>query len=239
MQNKKKILIFGLNNTGQKIYTRLRREKKYLLKLITKKKYSQKKIYSFNPDLIFSLGYRQKIESDVLNCAKIGAYNMHKSLLPLHSGANPIFYTILKNTEAGHTIHEMNEKIDSGNIVFQKKIKYDFSFDAKKLYNLIEKHQVNDFFIFLKKIGKKSIKTKKNKFNFKNYNFLKNFKSFKEINFFRKNKYFKTINLLRALNFKPFTNAVIKIDKKYFSINIEIKEIKKLKKKKYNKIKEY
>ena len=153
MQNKKKILIFGLNNTGQKILKKLKKKNIYKVKLITKNKYSIKEILNFKPDIIFSLGYRKKIKTEVLKCAKIGSFNLHKSLLPLHSGANPIFYTVLENTAAGHTIHKMNEKIDSGDIVFQKKVKYDFSFDAKKLYNLIENNQVRDFFIFIKNIN--------------------------------------------------------------------------------------
>ena len=133
----------------------------------------------------------------------------------------------------------MNEKIDSGDIVFQKKVKYDFSFDAKKLYNLIEKNQVRDFFIFIKNINYYTSNFKKNRFKSKNYNYLRTFKNYKKINFFLQKKYSRTINLLRALNFSPFTNTVFKINKRFFSINIEIKELKKIKKKKYNKIKEY
>ena len=51
---------------------------------------------------------------------------MHKSLLPMNKGANPVFWTILNTQNAGISIHHMNSKIDNGPIVMQKKINFDF-----------------------------------------------------------------------------------------------------------------
>lgn len=238
-KKKKKIVIFGLNNTGLKIYKELKKKNKFKIKLITKNNYSKRFIFNFSPDFIFSLGYRKKIDPVVLRYAKSGSFNLHKSLLPLHSGANPIFWTILNNTPAGHTIHKMNDKIDAGEIILQKKVRYDFSFDARELYEKVEKEQIKDFFKFIERPNFYLKRLKKNKFNKKNYHFIKNFKKFKKVNFFSQKKYWNTISLLRALNFKPFNNIIFKINRKLFSVSIKIDNIKELKKKNYDRINEY
>ena len=92
MNNKKqkKIVIFGLNNTGLKILKELKKKNKFKIKLITKNNYSKKSILNFSPDFIFSLGYRKKIDPVVLKYAKLGSFNL-QSLFPLHSGANRFF----------------------------------------------------------------------------------------------------------------------------------------------------
>ena len=241
MNNKKqkKIVIFGLNNTGLKILKELKKKNKFKIKLITKNNYSKKSILNFSPDFIFSLGYRKKIDPAVLKYAKLGSFNLHKSLLPLHSGANPIFWTILNNTPAGHTIHKMNDKIDAGEIILQKKVRYYLSFDARGLYEKVEKEQIKDFFKFITRPNFYLKRPKKNKFNKKNYHFIENFKKFKKVNFFSQKKYWNTISLLRALTFQPFSNIIFKINRKLFSVSIKIKVIKELKKKNYDRINEY
>lgn len=238
-KKQKKIVVFGLNNTGFKIYQKLKKSRKYQIKLINKKNFSKNLIFKFKPDFIFSLGFRRKIDPEILKLAKVGSFNLHKSLLPLHSGANPIFWTILKNTPAGHTIHKMSDKIDAGDIIIQKKVFYDFSFDARKLYEKVESEQIKDFFKFLKRPNFYIKKSKKNRFNKKNFNLIKNFKKFKRVNFFTQKKYWNTISLLRALNFKPFTNIIFEINKKLFSISIKITVLKKVKKVSYKRVKEY
>ena len=36
-------------------------------------------------------------------------------------GIKPKFWSFIKNTPKGISIHEMNEKIDSGNLIYRKK----------------------------------------------------------------------------------------------------------------------
>ena len=234
----KKILIFGINNTGEKIYKKLNKFKKYKIKLVLKS-VSSKEVKSFNPDYIFSLGYRKKIKKNILKLAKEGCFNIHKSLLPLHSGANPVFWTIKNGTKAGHTIHLMNQDIDQGDIVFQKVVDYDFSYDAKKLYQKIEKQQVKDFFLFLKNIKYFLSRKKKNKFDKKNFHLKKDFQKYKKINYFLNNDKKKVLNLIKALSFEPFNNINFMFNKKYYNFKLKIKKINKLSKNKFNKIKEY
>jgi methionyl-tRNA formyltransferase len=75
------------------------------------------------PDLIFSFYYRSMLPMPLLKRARLGAYNMHGSLLPKFRGRAPLNWAILKGaTETGVTLHEMVEKPDAGRIVDQQAV---------------------------------------------------------------------------------------------------------------------
>lgn len=75
------------------------------------------------PDLIFSFYYRNMLPMSLLQRARLGAYNMHGSLLPKFRGRAPLNWAIVKGeTETGATLHEMVEKPDAGRIVDQQAI---------------------------------------------------------------------------------------------------------------------
>ena len=75
------------------------------------------------PDYLFSFYYRHMIPVELLACAKIGALNMHGSLLPKFRGRAPVNWAILQGaTETGATLHMMEIKPDAGDIVGQSAV---------------------------------------------------------------------------------------------------------------------
>ena len=227
-KNIKKILILGLNNIGKKIAQKLK--KKYLI-LIIKNKINLKKVKKFRPDVILSLGYRYKVDDNIINYPLYGSFNLHKSLLPLNRGANPVFWIILNKSIAGISIHKMSNKIDQGPVCEQKKIFYDFSFTSGDLYKKMEEEQYILFFKFWSKLLKSKLKFKKQK---KIKNKSKTKKEF--INIIRsynlKNKIFMEIlHFLKAATFPPFQNVKIKDKNKIYNIEIKITQINKINKK--------
>ncbi|QWE18152.1 formyltransferase [Polynucleobacter corsicus] len=75
------------------------------------------------PDYLFSFYYRHMIPAELLACAKIGALNMHGSLLPKFRGRAPVNWAILHGaTETGATLHMMEVKPDAGDIVGQSAV---------------------------------------------------------------------------------------------------------------------
>ncbi|MFM7570695.1 MAG: formyltransferase [Betaproteobacteria bacterium] len=72
------------------------------------------------PDLIFSFYYRAMLPQALLSRARLGAFNMHGSLLPKFRGRAPTNWAVLKGaTETGATLHRMVDKPDAGTIVDQ------------------------------------------------------------------------------------------------------------------------
>jgi methionyl-tRNA formyltransferase len=75
------------------------------------------------PDLIFSFYYRSMLPMPLLRRARLGAFNMHGSLLPKFRGRAPLNWAIVKGErETGVTLHEMVEKPDAGRIVDQEAV---------------------------------------------------------------------------------------------------------------------
>ncbi len=73
------------------------------------------------PDLIITAAYGQIIPSELLKLPTIDAINIHGSLLPKYRGGAPIHYSVLNgDKETGITIMQMVDKMDAGDIIFQR-----------------------------------------------------------------------------------------------------------------------
>lgn len=77
-------------------------------------------IQSLKPDFLFSFYFREMIQARFLDLPRMGAYNLHGSLLPKYRGRAPINWVLVKGeTETGITLHAMTPKPDDGDIVGQ------------------------------------------------------------------------------------------------------------------------
>jgi methionyl-tRNA formyltransferase len=73
------------------------------------------------PDLILSVYYRHMIGEKILALARLGAFNLHGSLLPKYRGRAPINWAVLHGEpRIGMTLHRMVKKADAGAIVDQE-----------------------------------------------------------------------------------------------------------------------
>ncbi len=78
------------------------------------------------PDLILSVYYRNMISEKILGLARLGAFNMHGSLLPKYRGRAPINWAVLHGEpHIGMTLHRMVKKADAGAIVDQQGVDLD------------------------------------------------------------------------------------------------------------------
>lgn len=74
-------------------------------------------------DLIVTCAYGQLVPEEILNKAKLGAINVHASLLPKLRGGAPIHRAIINgHSKTGITIMKMNKRLDAGDIISQKEI---------------------------------------------------------------------------------------------------------------------
>ena len=79
------------------------------------------KITSWAPDLILSFYYRNMLPEEILSVPRLGAFNMHGSLLPKYRGRSPINWAILNGEkQTGMTLHHMVKRADAGDIVDQE-----------------------------------------------------------------------------------------------------------------------
>ena len=81
------------------------------------------RIRTMSPDIIFSFYYRNMISEEILSIPRLGAFNMHGSLLPKYRGRVPINWAVLHGErESGVTLHHMVKRADAGDIVDQEAV---------------------------------------------------------------------------------------------------------------------
>ena len=84
---------------------------------------SIEQIRAFGPDLIVVMAYGQILPRAVLDIPKIACLNLHASLLPRWRGAAPIQAAIAAgDSETGITVMYMDEGLDTGDILLQRKV---------------------------------------------------------------------------------------------------------------------
>jgi methionyl-tRNA formyltransferase len=72
------------------------------------------------PDLIICCGFAYLIPAETVALARLGAINVHPSLLPRHRGPLPLNWTFRSgDSEAGMTIHRITPSFDTGPILAQ------------------------------------------------------------------------------------------------------------------------
>ena len=149
-----------------------RSNKTKLISFLKKKGFSVKQtnqkidLRATDYDLIISFGYRKIIKKNVLRKLKRPIINLHMSYLPYNRGSHPSFWSFYNNTTKGISIHEVNELIDAGPIIYQKKINFkinknkDLTFKQayKRSFKELEKLFINKF----EKIRFYNYQTKKN-----------------------------------------------------------------------------
>lgn len=71
---------------------------------------------------VVSFGYRHLLKPEVLATSKYPVLNLHIAYLPYNKGAHPNFWSWVKGTPSGVTIHEIDAGIDTGPIVDQRQV---------------------------------------------------------------------------------------------------------------------
>ncbi|MBI2939047.1 MAG: methionyl-tRNA formyltransferase, partial [Chloroflexi bacterium] len=81
-------------------------------------------VSDLKPDLFVAVGYTSLLKAAILSAPRILAANFHASLLPAYRGKSPVFWA-LRNGErwAGLTVHVMDAGLDTGDILYQVRVR--------------------------------------------------------------------------------------------------------------------
>ena len=76
---------------------------------------------NFKADIFLVVAYRI-LPEEIIGIPRHGAINLHVSLLPKYRGAAPIQWALMNgDTETGVTVFQINKKVDTGDILVQKR----------------------------------------------------------------------------------------------------------------------
>ncbi len=90
----------------------------------------------YNPDVIVVVAFGQLLPKAIIDMPKYGCINVHASLLPKYRGASPIQWAVIDDCEySGVTTMQMNEGLDTGDILLVEKVKLDKKETAGSLFD--------------------------------------------------------------------------------------------------------
>lgn len=93
-------------------------------------------ITCYKPDVIIVVAYGKILPKDILTSAKYGCINVHASLLPKYRGAAPIQWSVLNgDTETGVTVMQMDEGLDTGDMLLVEKTPIDMNETSEQLFD--------------------------------------------------------------------------------------------------------
>ena len=102
-------------------------------------------------DTGFLIWWPKIISKELLTKAKNGFINTHPSFLPFCKGKHYNFWTLVKNCKFGVTLHYVDEGIDTGDIICQKAIEYDWLDNGQTLFEKARSEMINLFKAFYPK----------------------------------------------------------------------------------------
>lgn len=89
-----------------------------------------------NADIFVVAAFGQLLPKTILEMPRFGCINIHGSLLPAYRGAAPVQWAVLDGQKAaGDTIMQMNEGLDTGDILMQESIPLSADETAGSLYD--------------------------------------------------------------------------------------------------------
>ncbi len=93
---------------------------------------------SVSPELVIVVAYGKILPREILESPEYGCINIHASLLPLLRGAAPIQWAILNGfTETGVTSMQMDEGLDTGDMLISEKTAIGENMNAQQLHDTL------------------------------------------------------------------------------------------------------
>ncbi len=97
-------------------------------------------------DILLTACFPHRITASLRQLARITCWNMHPSLLPRYRGPSPVFWQDRNGErQIGVTLHEITDRLDSGNIVAQKSFPLPTDTKSAGIEELVAKHGVDLF----------------------------------------------------------------------------------------------
>jgi methionyl-tRNA formyltransferase len=93
-----------------------------------------KTIKSFAIDIGILAWWPKIINPELINIPDQGFINFHPSFLPYNKGKHYNFWALVEKVPFGVTLHRVDEGIDTGDIIAQEKIAYDWTDTGESLF---------------------------------------------------------------------------------------------------------
>ena len=171
-------------------------------------------------DLIISIHCKQLFPVELIK--KIKCINVHPGYNPVNRGWYPQVFAIINNYDIGATIHEIDDKLDNGNIICRSKVQKYIYDTSDTLYNRVVEEEIKILIENINSVVDNTYKTFKPE-DKGNLYLKKDFDDLCIIDMAQQGTFREFYDRLRALSHSPHQNAYFldENNQKIF-MNIEI-----------------
>jgi methionyl-tRNA formyltransferase len=218
------IVFLGVNDIGMRIYEWLCQRDSVDIKAMLTEPEQLDIIHQISPEYIISVGFDHLVPPEILAIPSEDAINLHPSYLPYNRGKSPNVWPLIEETPAGVTVHSMDTKFDTGDIIAQKKVKTDFSDTGKTLHKRLEDAQFELFTNTWPMIESDKFEYISQDDTAGSYHTKSDFVELCDLNTVEDPGVKPLLDRLRALTFPPFDNAYLEVDGNRYYVDVEIRK---------------
>jgi methionyl-tRNA formyltransferase len=164
------------------------------------------------------------ISTKIIALTKCGIINTHPSLLPYNRGKHYNFWALVEEAPFGVSLHFVDEGIDSGDIVAQKTIEYDWEDTAETLHSKAIASMIELFISTYPKIRRGTLRRVPQDLTIGSIHYKTEIEESSVIDLERLYSARELINLLRARTFRGHPGCRFISDGEIYEIRVEIKK---------------
>lgn len=179
-------------------------------------------IKKLKADIGVSVYFGYILKRPLLSMFSKGVVNLHPSYLPYNKGAHPNVWSIVEETPAGVTLHYIDEGIDTGDIIAQRRVDVEPIDTAKTLYTKLESACVELFQSAWSDLKEGRVKHFRQPDVNGTFHRSKDLKELGKIDLDRKYTARELLGILRARTFPPYPGAFFEQDGRKVHVRIEL-----------------
>jgi methionyl-tRNA formyltransferase len=179
-------------------------------------------IGSLRPDMGLSILFDYILRPEFIGLFPKGVMNLHPSYLPYNRGQYPNVWSIVEGTPAGATLHYVDSRIDTGDIVAQKQVPVDAVDTGETLYRKLERACVELFAESWPLLTKDEVPRVAQSLGTGCYHRRRDVERVDEIVLDRTYRGKELIDILRARTFPPYPGAYFKTDGRKVYLRLQL-----------------
>ena len=180
---------------------------------------------NISPKLGFLIWWPTILTAKVISMTDFGFINTHPSLLPYARGKNYNFWTLVERSPFGVSMHCVEEGIDCGDIVAQKKIEYNWEDTGGSLFRKAETAMIDLFKENFERMRDLNFFPIKQNISDGSFHFGKEMDISSQIFLEQEYSARQLLNLLRARTMKGFPACYFYEDDQKYEVRIAVKKL--------------
>jgi len=187
------------------------------------------RLRDLRPEMGVSAFFGYLLRREILDLFPRGVINLHPALLPYNRGAHPNAWSILDGTPAGATIHMVDERIDTGDILAQRAVAADPTDTAETLYRKLEEACIGLFADSWPAIRTGSLPRRSQSPSCGTFHRVRDLERLAEIDPEASYPAGRLIDLIRAQTFPPYGGAFVRRNGRKIYLRMELLDEESLK----------